>query len=364
MCLTEDTSSPLGLIKYLKDEMMRGKKDCQKEATNLFKKIYTAIEVHTDTPSVSKGLDALAVKVSYLEAKLSNITMERDNLLRTVINLRNEHGQFSSNFLPRVQTDPLLDLKEEHGQDDQEFESMVDGIVPPIEKDKKRQQTHKRKQRKPIRNMERSLDDSTNTVKEEVTGAREIDYVVSSREASQTKGLVQELIKEGFDDAGEKIDTQEFKCDQCTWSTSEEYRMKEHIKEVHDKKSYECAKCGYAASRKDKLVRHIKEVHEKLRIHQCKECVYRSSRKDRLDRHIRAVHVKITNDQRGEIKYQCKECPYAAARKDGLDRHISAVHEKSKNYKCEECEYAFSRKDKLDQHLVAVHKHNKGGNMG
>ena len=341
---------------------MRGKKDCQKEATDLFKKIYTAIEVHTDTPSVSKGLDSLAVKVSYLEAKLSSITIERDNLLRTVINLRNEHGQFSSNFLPTVQTDPLLDQKEEYGLEDQEFESMDDGVETPVEKDTKKRPTHKRKQRKPIRNIERPLNDSLNTIKEEGTDATDIDYVVSGREASQTKGLVQELIKEGFDDQEEKIDTQEFKCDQCTWSTPEEYRMKVHVKEVHDKKSYECDKCGYAASKKDKLVRHIKEVHEKLRIHQCKECVYRSSRKDRLDRHIRSVHEKMTNNQRSEIKHQCIECPYSAARKDGLDRHISAIHEKSRNYKCEECAHAFSRKDKLDHHLVVVHKLNKGGN--
>ena len=96
---TENNSSVLGLIKNLKDDVTKNKKNCQSEAIDLFKKILKAIDAHTDTQRVNKGLDDLAVGVCDLEAKLSIIANERDNLLH-LKQLKLSYLQYKQHQLP------------------------------------------------------------------------------------------------------------------------------------------------------------------------------------------------------------------------------------------------------------------------
>ena len=92
-------SSILIQIENLKNEEKRSKS----EVIDLFKKIFIALDAHTPTPSVNKGLDDLAVEVCELELQLSNVTQERDNLLLSVNNLKAELRQFGSSFIPTLQ---------------------------------------------------------------------------------------------------------------------------------------------------------------------------------------------------------------------------------------------------------------------
>ena len=103
MCGTESNLSAFGLIKNLKDEVKKGKAECQDQVTNLCKRIFKAMEVHTDTLSVNRGLDDLAVQFADMEAKLLNITKERDNLINTVHDLKAENKKLSAKISPTVQ---------------------------------------------------------------------------------------------------------------------------------------------------------------------------------------------------------------------------------------------------------------------
>lgn len=96
-------SSILIQIENLKNEEKRSKS----EVIDLFKKIFIALDAHTPTPSVNKGLDDLAVEVCELELQLSNVTQERDNLLLSVNNLKAELRQFGSSFIPTLQPQPV-----------------------------------------------------------------------------------------------------------------------------------------------------------------------------------------------------------------------------------------------------------------
>ena len=96
-------SSILIQIENLKNEEKRSKS----EVIDLFKKIFIALDAHTPTPSVNKGLDDLAVEVCELELQLSNVTQERDNLLLSVSNLKAELRQFGSSFIPTLQPQPV-----------------------------------------------------------------------------------------------------------------------------------------------------------------------------------------------------------------------------------------------------------------
>merc|ERR1711884_897001 len=97
------------------------------EVNNLFKNIFTAIDVHTDTLSVNKGLDDLAVQISDLEAKLLAVTRERDSLLDSVHDLRAEKRQLCAKLLPTMQPVPPFSSYPgvKHRKDNQEDEIRV-----------------------------------------------------------------------------------------------------------------------------------------------------------------------------------------------------------------------------------------------
>ena len=318
MGATETNSFALRLIQNLKDEVKRDKKDCQSEAIDLFKKIFNAIDTHTDTPSVNIGLDGLASEVSDLEAKLSNITNERDSLLSTVHSLRAENRQLSKLFLPTIPLPPMPDQKAQKSPLIKDVKSLYNGSSSAIEIDTNRSRTHARggKQKKQKHKIQRPLNDANNLDdydfnEVEDADVKEIEYVVSGREeVSETKDLIQKLIREGQDDV-KKIDTQDyydqdpdydpefqdtpnkrFKCDQCSWSTPQRHRMKAHVE----------------------------EVHEKIKSHNCEECGYATSRRDRLERHWDARH------NQGEKKFKCGRCPYSSPENAKLQKHIERIH--------------------------------------
>ena len=312
-------SSGLEIIKNLKEQVKRDKKDCQSEVIDLFKRIFNAIDTHMDTPSVNKGLDDLAADdVFGLEARLSTITKERDNLLDTVQNLRAELKQMSFEMKLKSIREPipLVRMPDDTVKHDQDIQIQE---VKSLDIAVKRPRIRKRgaKQKKQEEHNEASLNDSNNSdecdiYEVEGSDAKGIDYVLMGREVSPAKDLVQKLIREGHDDvkqndshgcesdATQKSDPDfpstpntRFKCDQCPWSTPQKHRMKAHIEEVHEmKKRYQCEKCDYATARKDRLERHWDSVH---------------------------------ND--GRKKFKCGRCPYSSAEKAKLQRHMNRGHE-------------------------------------
>ena len=98
---------PIELIENLRNEVKRGKRECQNESLALFKKIFTSIETNTDTPSVNIGLDNLINEVNDLKTKLIEVTRERDNLLNTVDNLKIAMQQLSAKMMTTMQPLPI-----------------------------------------------------------------------------------------------------------------------------------------------------------------------------------------------------------------------------------------------------------------
>ena len=305
-------SFALRRIQNLKDELKRNKKDCHIEAIDLFKKIHNAIDAHTDTLSVNKGLDDLALEVCDLEEKLSIITKERDSLLNTVNTLKAENMQLSATFLPTIPLSPMPDQKVEKSPIIKEVHSLNNGSSNDIGQGINRPRIHKRgrKQKKQKQKIQRPLKDTYNSDDYDFNGVedadiKDIDYV----EVSQTKDLIQKLIREGhadvkkndtpdyeadpdFDPEFQDAPDKKFKCDQCPWSTPQRHRMKAHVE----------------------------DVHEKIKSHNCEECGYATSRRDRLERHWDARH------NQGEKKFKCGRCPYSSPENAKLQRHIGRVH--------------------------------------
>lgn len=347
-------SSIMDVIKHLQDEVKRGKSDCQSEATDLFKKIFIAIDAQAEIPL--KGLDDLAVEFSDLEASLWTITKERDDLLDTVKNLRVELKILSDKLLPKMEPIPLSSMSDDdrvkHGMgiEIKEVKQLKDATSKATGNGSKRPRSRKRgdeKGKKQKQQIEIALKDSLSSDDYEANAVedgyeRNIEYVVSGREASQTKNLIHDLIKKGNDDS--KIDvTQDceyeataepdpelqdasnnFNCDLCSWSTPQKHRLKQHVIEAH--------------------------AHAEIKSHQCQECDYSTARRDRLERHWDSVH------NQGDKKYKCEECPYSTAEKSKLQRHWDSVHNQGdKKFKCGRCPYSSADKFKLQRHMDKIH---------
>ena len=92
----------------------------------------------------------------------------------------------------------------------------------------------------------------------------------------------------------------------------------------------------------------IRSVADKARRrHACENCPYTSTSRSHLREHTENVHEKIR-------RHFCKECNYASYRKRGLNHHIKVVHEKSMHV-CEDCGYSIERKALLNSHRASVH---------
>ena len=294
----EYNSTTLRLIENLRHEVKRGKKDCQSEAIDLFKQIFTAIDTHTDTPSVNKGLDDLAQRVCALEAKLSVVTKERDDLLDKVDSLRGVIGQMSAKLLPTMQPVQLPQVENVNSFDDGNINSRGLREIRRGQWETTTRTTTEIVQKQIRHSLKEAYDSDDHALKG-------IEHVTSHGEAPPlTKALTQgygHWMKNANQDlnlefpkaptTNKKMD-KKFKCEQCSYSSVHQYQMKGHVEAVHDKiKKFRCEECGYASARKDGLERHWDASHNK-----------------------------------GDKKYKCGRCPYSSAANAKLKTHMERKH--------------------------------------
>ena len=328
---TENLST-YDLIKNLKDEVEKGKKDCQSEANDLLKKIFRAVEVHTDFPNVNKGLDELAVKFSDLEEKLSTMTKERDSLLDMLDNLKFENRQFHA---------MLSQLIQEKDKDDDQLRAAI--MLLSTEMLQKTQSfSHStmpgRYSRAKVSNIvgkstsygnsndirqipKKSNEESTSTSEDESAKENEINdtepgIVSSDRDVSPASNIRFVPTKKR-PVKNEKVN-QNYKPDVAKKSILEDEKRSANNRE---KKDFQCERCSYSAARKDTLKRHGVTAHGDDKKFKCERCTFSAARKDSLKRHGVSAH----GDGK---KFKCgiSLCPYLTARKDNLKKHVESKH--------------------------------------
>ena len=314
MCGTERNFS-LGLIQNLKDEVKKSKEDCKGEVINLFKKIVTAIEVYTDTLSVNKGLDVLAVHFADMEAKLSTITKERDKLMNTVHDLKAENKQLSTKISPTVQegmNKPHIRKTNGNSRKSKEFientviesesdEVMIIGSENESEEEQNQDSLY-------------DLDDyECNEVEPEVV-IKEIEQSQSNGDVTLPNNLTQLPIEEGYDrkNVNDRHDAAIFDL----------FKPKVETRPTNKKGSkwLICEQCPYSTGKKYNMRSHVEAIHEKVIKYHCKQCNYGTSRKHRLETHFDAIH------NTGDKKFKCEKCPYSAPRRNYLKNHLESVH--------------------------------------
>ena len=88
-------------------------------------------------------------------------------------------------------------------------------------------------------------------------------------------------------------------CDKCSKTFPDNYKLKRHIHQVHDKK-FDCGKCEETFVTYSDLRKHTAAVHG--------------------------------------VTYRCEQCNRTFKDSYGLKRHIQTVHEGIKNFLCDKCD--------------------------
>ena len=90
----------------------------------------------------------------------------------------------------------------------------------------------------------------------------------------------------------------DFKCDQCDFTTYENYRLKFHKMHKHEKGTrFPCDQCSYASNFRATLDRHVKEQHEKRFDHSCTVCGKEFMKKSVMAKHMLHKHDIVIDYQ-------------------------------------------------------------------
>jgi len=140
---------------------------------------------------------------------------------------------------------------------------------------------------------------------------------------------------------------EQYKCDNCDFSTECLKRLRVHESDEHlDENSKKCNICDYSTNKDAKLYKHM-QVHCTEKRHKCKLCDYSSARKDRLQTHVNYKHHQIKS-------FVCDQCGRSFNRVENLKEHASIFH-MPPIHKCDRCDYATGCKKYLGRHKRKVH---------
>ena len=89
---------------------------------------------------------------------------------------------------------------------------------------------------------------------------------------------------------------------------------------------------------------------ERIGNFKCDQCSYTTTILSILERHKRYAHTqKVRN-------FPCNHCEHRAVNETALRVHVTAVHDKVRNYKCDYCGITTARKANLMSHIAEVHE--------
>lgn len=115
---------------------------------------------------------------------------------------------------------------------------------------------------------------------------------------------------------------------------------------------FKCDFCNASYSQNGNLKRHLITFHESKGIRKCDVCEKTFMKEDQLRTHIKLKH--------GTKKYPCKTCninfPSHLDRKFHLQNSHKVPNKNSKKYECQHCKIVFDNKTTLKEHIPKYHQ--------
>ena len=141
-----------------------------------------------------------------------------------------------------------------------------------------------------------------------------------------------------------------YKCDQCSYQTTKQTRINEHLKLAHEATMLVCDQCIFQTKSKYELKKHRKEKHLGItyQCDLCKDIVTEFHTKNRLFVHKVKEH--------GLRNYPCKDCDYVGKSVSKHAYHREIKHP-PRDYICSECNIPFASRNTLMRHVKTQHTH-------
>ena len=155
---------------------------------------------------------------------------------------------------------------------------------------------------------------------------------------------------------------QKFPCKFCHRSFSSENHLTRHVdlSKCHGEKSHPCHLCYKKFTRDWRLKQHLKRVHENSDLgamhtgFPCYLCDKIFHLKSQFTGHLKRVHGKIELGAMHNKKFPCQLCDKTFLRRHTLTSHVKDVH-CHENFPCQFCGKICRYKKLLDRHVRRAH---------
>lgn len=169
-------------------------------------------------------------------------------------------------------------------------------------------------------------------------------------------------------------------CHICQKPFQDMRRVKNHIKNFHDRADEPKQVCPYCGNFYKYLQVHIRIHHSETPKIVCKLCDYTSNVQSQLDYHYKRVHVsggvtcsicgKMVKDLKRHIvrgcitsvvdkKFDCTQCEKKFTHMHQLKRHVNNIHLNIRDKECPHCNYKTNTGFNLKIHITRVHEGKK-----
>ena len=331
-----------------KEESQR---DFSKFMFNTYAQFSTIIS--SQSTVVNMSMNSFVEEISGLQAELSTVTQERNDLLETVENLSCRNR----NLCDKLEAFEIQEEVDGSYTDNKDTEEPK--MCPKENGKKKRARPSTAHVREPQREHSEQQSNFTPT---EDTFAREL--VDQPPAALHEKSDYEDIATEVTQQPKKIVSSNQYDLDldhgKMISQSGKENDVVDHQQEaggVGEKKNTNVSEeFVQFEDRQGNIKTTLNRSGNKgRRKHACGDCPYTSTSRSHLKEHIENIHEKIK-------RHFCKECDYASYHKGDLTRHIKKVHEKSINV-CEDCGYGVERKALLNSHRASVHGFNHNPRM-
>ncbi|XP_063406813.1 zinc finger protein 91-like [Mytilus trossulus] len=186
------------------------------------------------------------------------------------------------------------------------------------------------------------------------------------------------------EDENENTEDENYKCDNCDFSTRKLNILTVHVMEVHPEVQHHCPTCGYSFRSQYSVDLHTSKHHgeaEKkkpvcifcskkflrkrfLRIHQFKAhgILHPDVKQYKCDAEgcikIAYTATELRQHKRNhtaEKRFPCQQCNFVCAHRHRLLRHVRTVHLQLKPALCESCGKSFTTEQHMKEHIRRYH---------
>nr|CAI5867010.1 unnamed protein product [Callosobruchus analis] len=211
-----------------------------------------------------------------------------------------------------------------------------------------------------------SLDDHIlrrHAVTHDTAGNRITIRCIYCNKTFTTKQKLDEHIIKTHPDFIASVSSKVHECTECTYKTTNNCHMKQHMVKHGNHISNRCIHCNKTFKTKQKLDDHIIKKHPDFiafvtsKVHECTECTYKTTDNSHLKQHM-AKHPDVAGNHIPNRCIHCNKCNKAFTTKKRLDDHIIKKHPdfissvSSKVHECTECTYKTTDNSNLKQHML------------